>query len=64
MAQELDKKPLLRVIENPIWSPTRLDLAELCMKAYWFQYVFHMPHSITPDIARGKLMHRMIERFW
>ena len=64
MAQELDKKPLLRVIENPIWSPTRLDLAELCMKAYWFQYVFHMKHSITPDIARGKLMHRMIEKFW
>jgi hypothetical protein len=57
-------KDYLHVQEHPIWSPTRLDLAETCMKAYWFQYVKHIKHSITPDIARGKLIHSLIEKFW
>lgn len=52
------------VEEHPEWSPTRLDLAELCMKSYWFQYIKRIPHTINSSIARGKLLHRIIENFW
>jgi len=54
----------LKVNENPLWSPTRLKTAIDCMKAYWFQYVFHLKYSINSGIAVGKLIHRMMENFW
>ena len=54
----------LKIDEYPVWSPTRLDLAELCMKAYWFQYGLRLKHPISSSTARGKLFHRMLQNFW
>jgi len=57
-------KEELKVDEHPVWSPSRLDLAEMCMKAYWLKYVKHVKPIITASTARGKLIHSMIESFW
>jgi len=54
----------LRIDEDPIFSPSRLDLALECMRAYWYQYFLGLEHPINASIARGKLLHRMIEKFW
>lgn len=54
----------LVVDEHPLWSPTRLDTAETCMKYYWMIYVKKLRFHITPAIARGKLFHYMVEHFW
>lgn len=54
----------LKVVENPQWSPSRLAVADRCMKGYWFQYIFHLKHTISSNIAMGKLEHKMIENFW
>lgn len=54
----------LRVDEHPIWSPTRLDTAESCMKFYWLKYVKHVHLEINSSICRGKLLHSSIENFW
>ena len=54
----------LKVVENPQWSPSRLTVADRCMKEYWLQYVRHLKHTITSNIAVGKLDHRMMENFW
>jgi hypothetical protein len=54
----------LKVNENPLWSPSRFGVADRCMKGYWFQYVFHLKHTIPSGVAIGKLEHRMIENFW
>ncbi len=51
----------IRVQEHPIWSPSRLDLAETCMKAYWLSYVKQVRPLISASTARGKLIHSMIE---
>ncbi len=58
------RKNILTVQEHPIWSPTRLDCAEECMKSYWFNYIKHVPHNVNPSIARGRLIHSLIENFW
>ena len=60
----MKKQKQLKAIENPVWSPTRLLVADECMKKYWFQYVFHLDYVINSGIAVGKLDHRMIENFW
>jgi len=57
-------KDEIRVREHPFWSPSRLDLAETCMKAYWLSYVKQIKPLISPSTARGKLIHSMIEGFW
>lgn len=57
-------KEELCVEEHPIWSPTRLDLAETCMKSYWLKYVKKISPLISASTARGKLIHSMIEHFW
>jgi len=54
----------LKVDETPCWSPTRLGADDRCKKSYWFQYFRHLKHTITSNIAIGKLEHRMIENFW
>src|SRR3989344_6453077 len=61
--EELEKNPPI-VDEHPEWSPTRLDLAEFCMKAYWFNYIVKMYHKINASIAVGKRLHKKIEGFW
>ena len=37
----------LKVNESPLWSPTRLSIADRCMKAYWFQYILHLKYSLS-----------------
>lgn len=64
MARKKRFKEELPVEERPIWSPSRLDLAETCMKAYWLKYVKKRRPLISPSTARGKLIHSMIENFW
>ena len=63
-AIEALKKGLLQIDEYPEWSNTRYEAAARCMTEYALNYIFHAPSVITPDVARGDLLHNMIHHLW
>jgi hypothetical protein len=63
-AIEALKHNLLRIDECPEWSNTRYEAAARCMTEYALEYIFHVPSVITPDVARGDLLHSIIHGLW
>lgn len=50
--------------DHPIFSNTRTEISSRCMKQYALNYFFHVPAKITPDVARGDLLHKVEHALW
>lgn len=49
-------------IMKPIfWSPTRYEVANLCLMKYHFQYISNVKAPLTPELALGIFLHKRKE---
>jgi hypothetical protein len=54
----------IKIENEPDWSPSRILVADRCMKEYFFKYVLHEKQKTSASELRGSVMHNRIEKFW